>query len=83
MVAMGLTVLNVEVGNPARPQVTQELEFLIDSGAVYPVVPARVLKKLGIKPIAKEEFRLAGGSRIVRRKGLPFSSTASGLAARM
>jgi len=67
---MGLTVLRVEVANPARPKVTEELEFLIDSGAVYSVVPARILKKLGIKPTAKEEFRLANGSRIVRKKGV-------------
>ena len=26
---MGLTVLNVDVGNPADPEVTEELEFLI------------------------------------------------------
>jgi len=67
---MGLTVLEVEVGNPARPKVTEKLEFLIDSGAVYSVVPARILKKLGIKPTAKEEFRLANGSKIVRKKGI-------------
>lgn len=66
---MGLTVLEVEVGNPAKPKVTQKLEFLVDSGAVYSVVPATVLRKLGIKPIAKQEFRLADGSAIRRRKG--------------
>jgi clan AA aspartic protease len=67
---MGLTVLEVEVGNPAKPRVTEKLEFLIDSGAVYSVVPARILKRLGIKPIGKEEFRLADGSKIVRKKGI-------------
>lgn len=66
---MGLTVLEVEVGNPARPRVTQKLEFLIDSGAIYSVVPGRILRKLGIRPLAREEFRLADGSKIVRSKG--------------
>jgi len=67
---MGLTVLEIEVGNPANPEVTETLEFLIDSGAVYSVVPTPILKKLGIKPISEQEFRLADGSKIVRKKGI-------------
>ena len=67
---MGLTKLNIEVGNPAKPETTQEVEFLIDSGAIYSVVPSAILKKLGIKPITEQEFRLADGSRITRKKGV-------------
>ena len=44
---MGLTVLEIEVGNPAKPDVTEKIEFLIDSGAIYSVVPTSVLKKAG------------------------------------
>ena len=67
---MGLTVLDIEIANPSEPAKTESLELLIDSGAVYSVVPARVLKKLKIKPIAKETFRLADGSKVVRNKGI-------------
>lgn len=67
---MGLTVLEVEVGNPAKPKVTQKIEFLIDSGAIYSVVPTPILKRLGIKPMATQEFRLADGSRVARKKGI-------------
>ena len=67
---MGLTVLRIKVGNPAKPKVTQELEFLVDSGAVYSVVPSPVLRKLGIKPLTIQEFRLADGSSITRKKGI-------------
>jgi clan AA aspartic protease len=67
---MGLTVLEIEVANPAKPKVTRKLEFLIDSGAVYSVVPVAVLRTLGIKPIAEETFRLADGSKISRKKGV-------------
>ncbi len=67
---MGLTVLRVEVGNPSKPKVTKSVEFLVDSGAVYSVVPGNILRKLGIKPLTKEEFRLANGERIVRKKGI-------------
>ncbi len=66
---MGLTVLEVEVGNPANRDVTEKLEFLIDSGAVYSVVPTPILERLGIKPFAEQQFRLADGSKIVRKKG--------------
>ena len=67
---MGLTVLEVEVGNPAHPEVTEKLEFLIDSGAVYSVVPAGVMERLGIQPLTEQEFRLADGTKIVRKKGI-------------
>ncbi len=66
---MGLTVLNVEVGNPVKPGETEKLEFLIDSGAIYSVVPAYVLEKFGLVPLSEEEFRLADGTRISRKKG--------------
>lgn len=66
---MGLTVLSIEIGNPANPSVTERLEFLVDSGAVYSVVPTPVLVKLGIQPLTEETFRLADGSKITRKKG--------------
>ena len=66
---MGLTVLEIEVGNPSSPDVTEKIEFLIDSGAIYSVVPTPVLEGLGIVPLSEQEFRLADGSKIVRKKG--------------
>lgn len=67
---MGLTVLDIEVANPADPERKQTVEFLIDSGAVYSVVPEPVLTSLGIKSLKEETFRLADGSKIVRKKGV-------------
>ena len=67
---MGLTVLEVEVGNPARPDTTERVEFLVDSGAIYSVVAVPILERLGIKPITEQQFRLADGSKIVRKKGI-------------
>lgn len=66
---MGLTVLEIEVGNPAHPEVTERLEFLVDSGAIYSVVPTAILARLGIKPLATQDFRLADGTKISRKKG--------------
>jgi len=67
---MGITVLTIEVANPSNPQKWEKLDFLVDSGAVYSVVPAKILKKLGIIPLTEQEFRLADGSKITRKKGI-------------
>jgi clan AA aspartic protease len=67
---MGLTYLDVDVGNPSNPELTEKVEFLIDSGAIYSVVPTPILDRLGIKPIAEQEFILANGVKIVRKKGI-------------
>ena len=66
---MSLTYLELEVGNVGRPDETEKVEFLIDSGAIYSVVPTPVLERLGIEPLDEQEFRLANGEKIVRRKG--------------
>jgi len=50
--------------------VWQSVELLVDSGAIYSVVPAALLRGLGIKPLRKEEFSLADGSKVIRRKGV-------------
>jgi predicted aspartyl protease len=67
---MGLTHVTVEVGNPAEPELLEPVKFLVDSGAIYSVVPAPVLTRLGIRPLVEETFHLANGDEIVRRKGI-------------
>ncbi len=66
---MGLTFLKIEVGNPAQPEIRVEVKLLVDSGAIYSVVPRGILDKLGIKPLAEEKFKLANGETITRKKG--------------
>ncbi|MBI2171623.1 MAG: aspartyl protease [Chloroflexi bacterium] len=67
---MGLTAIEIEVSNPANPEVTDRVEFLVDSGTIYSVVPAPILQRLGIRPLTTQEFRLANGARISRQKGV-------------
>jgi predicted aspartyl protease len=67
---MGLTTLELEIANVASPDRTEKLEFLVDSGAIYSVVPAPVLERLAIKPLAQQEFRPASGEKITRQKGV-------------
>lgn len=59
----------MEVANVANPDTTETVDFLVDSGATYSVVPAEVLGRLGIEPHSEQRFRLANGERIVRQKG--------------
>ncbi|MDI7268197.1 MAG: aspartyl protease [Myxococcota bacterium] len=66
---MGLTVLTLEVANPAAPDRREAVDFLVDSGAVYSFVPREVLARLGIEPHGRDRFRLADGSAIERDRG--------------
>ena len=66
---MGLTVLALDVANPAAPAERASVEFLVDSGAVYSFVPRDVLERLGIEPHSRQRFRLANGSVIERDRG--------------
>src|SRR5947209_10182267 len=72
LAAMGLTTLDVEVGNPATPEVTRAIKFLVDSGAVLSVVPRKILEELGVRPLGRQKFRLANGDHISREKGIAF-----------
>jgi aspartyl protease family protein len=69
LTGMGLTVLTLEVANPAAPDQREPVEFLVDSGAVYSFVPRTVLERLGIQPHSRQRFRLADGSTIERDRG--------------
>ena len=69
---MGLTTLEVEIADPSRRSRAERLTLLVDSGAVYSVVPSTVLRRLGIRPIRREKFSLADGTVIVRGKGAAF-----------
>jgi len=66
---VGLTYIQASIANPARPRRSAKLKFLVDSGALYSVVPARVLRRLGIKPGKTKTFILADGTEVKRSLG--------------
>lgn len=66
---MGLTHIQARIANPGKPDRTVRLRFLVDSGAIYSVVPESVLHRLGIKPRTSRSFILADGTTIKRRIG--------------
>jgi len=59
----------MKLSNPKIPRKAISGRFLVDSGAVYSVVPKEVLKKLGVKPINKQKFLLANGEEIEKEIG--------------
>lgn len=67
---MGLTYVDVELANPARPARRTTARFLVDSGDIYSLAPAALLRRLGLRPIRKDTFELADGSHMRRDVGL-------------
>jgi predicted aspartyl protease len=66
---MGITVIEIEVANVSDPERTELVEFLVDSGATYSVVPSEILQRLGIRLLTEQSFKLANGEKNTRRKG--------------
>ncbi len=66
---MSLTSIEIEIANPQELDRTQTLEFLVDSGAYYSVIPEPVLQKLGIESMETHEFQLADGTKLARKMG--------------
>ena len=66
---MGLTFIKASIINPANPRRKTSLDFLVDSGAVYSVVPKKRLKRIGIQPHGTRVFTLADGTHMTREIG--------------
>src|SRR5690242_5122895 len=62
---MGLTYVSGTVIGPAGK--SENLEFLVDSGASYSLLPSGVWQRIGIEPQRAAEVTLADGSKISRR----------------
>jgi len=66
---MAITFVKMKVANMANPKRCRRYEFLVDSGAVYTVLPEAELKKLGVEPTSEEEFTLANGETFKKSVG--------------
>jgi predicted aspartyl protease len=63
---MGMTTIGGAVQRPDGRGRRRRLIFLVDSGAVYSVLPARTWKALGLRPTRHAEFSLADGTTVER-----------------
>ncbi|MCU0322174.1 MAG: hypothetical protein MUE72_07140 [Chitinophagaceae bacterium] len=64
---MGITTAILTIREHRKSEKIAELEFLIDSGAVYSLVPGKILDELEIEPYREMSFSLADGTSIKRR----------------
>ena len=62
---MGITYVSATVRGPTGNEVV--LDFLVDSGAVYSLLPHDAWVRIGLRPTREQEFRLADGSLVRRR----------------
>src|SRR5262245_18817568 len=66
---MGLTYVTVRIANPADSKRYQDVDFLVDSGAVHTFVPKKILREIGISPDSTRSFLQANGEKIERAAG--------------
>ena len=66
---MGLTRIEALVENPLDASKRLAVAFLVDSGAVYSVIPGETLAQLGITPSGERTFFLANGQPVRRQIG--------------
>ena len=65
---MGTFQVEMGIGDPER-QHYEYVEALVDSGSTYNILPASLLRRLGIEVQGSGTFRLADGRRIEREMG--------------
>jgi clan AA aspartic protease len=63
---MGSATVEVSLHDPERPAEWRAVNLLVDTGAMYSIVPYHILDDLGIKPRWRHQFSLADGQRIER-----------------
>jgi predicted aspartyl protease len=61
---MGMTHVTGVVTGPAGKTAT--IEFLVDSGAAYTLLPDTDWREIGLRPKRSETFALADGTKVVR-----------------
>jgi predicted aspartyl protease len=64
---MGLTRVRMRVTGVARSKPARTVDFHVDSGAVYSVLPLRDWKALRLRPKDEMRFSLADGTTIARK----------------
>jgi len=66
---MGMTGVPVRIVNLADPRRSADVELVVDSGAIYSVVPGSLLRQIGVQPRKVETFGLANGGTVRRAIG--------------
>jgi clan AA aspartic protease len=67
---LGLTYVRVNVAAPGSPDRSEEIEFLVDTGAILSVIPRPMLERLGVMPVDRQRVRAFGGEVMERDVGV-------------
>jgi clan AA aspartic protease len=62
---MGLFTVHVTLLNPDDKSRSTDIDLLVDTGALYTLLPAEVVSALGLRATDDWEARLASGERVV------------------
>ena len=66
---MEITVKRLTFKEHRKSEKSVDLDFLIDSGAVYSLVPGKIMDELEIEAYRTIDFTLADGTKIERKVG--------------
>jgi predicted aspartyl protease len=64
---MGITNAILKVREHRKSEKVAEVIFLVDSGAIYSLVPGKILDQLDIEPYKEMSFSLADGTTLKRK----------------
>ena len=66
---MGMAEVRVRVVNLTDASRAADVDMVVDSGAIYSVVPATILRTIGVQPRETKVFGLANGGSVTRALG--------------
>jgi clan AA aspartic protease len=66
---LGFVTVHIGVAKVSDPQKRSDVALLVDTGALYSIVPAKVLQGLGVEADERAEFEMADGRVIERSVG--------------
>lgn len=66
---MGFVHAKVRLYSPADLTKSDEVDLLVDTGAVFSSIPRPILEKLGVRPVERRGLRVYGGSIVERDIG--------------
>lgn len=66
---VGITHLTLRISNPRAPSRGFDHELVVDTGALYSILPGTLLADIGIEPDRSQTFELADGRRVQREVG--------------
>ena len=62
---MGFIHIDVDVSNPASPDVSESVQVLVDTDAMLSILPAEMLDRLGVQRMGKRRIRSSNGMLVL------------------